>query len=132
VKASMARIKNEKDFDYLSCPYDHICGIRVKFKYYFTKDSPVEFKFPMGGKKDWTAEMRANNFLLAKEHENETKEMIDWSNVPEEDKFCTICDIQFETAEDLVDHCERDRIHYENSERFELREPEPDKLNRNN
>lgn len=76
---SLKRIKNEKDYDFLCCPYDHICGLRVKFKYFFTKDSPIKFKFPMGSTREWCSSMWKDKFSEALEQEEISKANIDWS-----------------------------------------------------
>lgn len=121
VRETLKRMQNEEDYDFLTCHYNHICGLRVKFKYYFTKDSPILFKFPMGSKREWSPEMWKNQFAEACEQEQLTKNNIDWSNIPEEDRYCTICNRQFNSAQELVDHCERDETHEELSTRFLLK-----------
>jgi len=127
VKETLKRINKEEDYDFLRCNYDHICGLRVKFKYYFTKDSHVKFKFPMGSKRDWCPDMWSNKFSEAREQESMTTSTIDWTHISPEDKFCTICDKQFESAADLVEHCDRDREHDELLQKFLLKEPEVEK-----
>lgn len=124
VRETEKRMKNKKDYDYLCCSYNHICGLRVEFKYFFTKDSPVMFKFPMGSKREWSPEMWKDQFHEACEQEQITKSNIDWSNVSPEDKSCTICNIVFENTSQLVDHCERDRTHNELCDKFLLKEIE--------
>ena len=121
---TMRKLQGESDFDFLSCQFKHVLGIRVKFKYFFTKDSPILFKFPMGSTREWCLEMWKNQFAEALEQENITKKNIDWSNLSPEDKFCTICNAQFATADQLVDHWERDRSHKETTARFLLQETE--------
>mmetsp|Transcript_5062 Transcript_5062/g.4290 ORF Transcript_5062/g.4290 Transcript_5062/m.4290 type:complete len:153 (+) Transcript_5062:23-481(+) len=128
VKVSHNRIKNEKDYDFLACSYGHICGLRVKFKYYFTKDSPILFKFPMGETKEWSNALRANNFAEAYQMEDDAVRNINWRNASRDDLMCTICNIQFGRTDELVDHCERDRSHYTCIEKFLLNDPDPEKL----
>jgi HrpA-like RNA helicase len=128
VKETLTRIKEDEDHDFLVCNYGHLCGLRVKFKYFFTKDSPIEFKFPMGSKRDWELEMWKDQFAEAKQQEAITQKIIDWSNISEEDKKCTICDKQFDSADDLVDHCERDEDHQETWREFLLKTKDFDKL----
>lgn len=130
------KVKSGEDVSFLKCPYGHICGMRVKFQYYLSKQSPVLFKFPMGVMEDWDADMRRNNFAKAYAREEEAKDKIDWSGVPYEDLVCTICmppegqslpegrkvGRQFETMEEFCDHIERDREHLENYDKFLFKE----------
>jgi hypothetical protein len=114
------KLTAQEDYDFLCCAYNHIVGIRVRFKYYFTKDSNILFKFPMGSTREWRRCMWQNQFAEALEQEAMTKSNIDWSHIQPEDLRCTICNISFNSVNELIEHCERDKTHLENVERFLL------------
>ncbi|CAI2359838.1 unnamed protein product [Moneuplotes crassus] len=141
VISSSKNIRKSEDFSYLMCHYNHICGIRVKFKYYFTKTSPVLFKFPMGSTREWSPLLWKNNFAEAFAQDEIAQKEIDWSNVLPEDRTCFICPKKathepdevdkdlgrvFNTVDDYIYHIEADRDHLIRVEKFLLRTVEED------
>ena len=75
--------------------------------------------------------MWTNQFAEAMEQVTTLKKSIDWGNLSDEDLYCTICNIQFSSADQLVDHCNRDRDHNNLTSKFLLKDPENDAENMN-
>lgn len=69
----------------LQCSCKQICGIRIGFKAFFTKDSPIMFKFPMGKTKEWSYDLYKHHFSKVYDQEIVEKRKIDWSHVKPED-----------------------------------------------
>lgn len=94
--------------------------------YYFNKMSPIKFKFPQNQELPWTLEYWDNNFEKARLLEQKSKvNAHDWESnrkVAPEDIACQVCKTQFSSIQDFVEHVERDREHFNQCDRYLLKE----------